>query len=337
MDFRPIERTADAFQQSVTADDIQAICQRVFGAHTRVVSATELGAGMYNNTYRVAVVGQERPVILRVAPAPDRQFRSERQLMRNEYASVPWLTSLAPMMPRVIAPDWSHEVIGRDYMVQSLLDGVPARERLGDYPRSTWPTFFRQMGAIARDVHAVRGPCFGPVAGPAYATWSQAVMASLEDIAADLDSIGLNAADLRKVAAVAAQHHAVLDEITEPRMLSGDLWTVNVMLADGAPDPTITGVLDMDRTWWGDPAADWTIRLARAKVGYRAGRVLGELWGPRLFPRRTMALADLRSPSHRCYSLGAPPPGQRRRRTRHLRRYGRGAGQPELTGPRRRF
>ncbi|WP_411107277.1 hypothetical protein [Streptomyces sp. cmx-4-9] len=32
-----------------------------------------------------------------------------------------------------------------------------------------------------------------------------------------------------------------------------------------APVPTICGVLDMDRTWWGDPEADWTVRMARAK------------------------------------------------------------------------
>ncbi len=267
MDFRPIERAAEAFQQSVAAGEIQAICRRVFGAEA--LSAVELGAGMYNNTYRVSVTGQERPVILRVAPEPVRQFRSERQLMRNEYASVPWLTAIAPLMPRVLAADWSHEVIGRDYMVQTLLDGVPAPDRLGDYPRSTWPGFFRQMGAIARDVHAVRGPSFGPVAGPAYATWSAAVTASLEDIAADLDSAGLDAADVRKIAAVADQHHDVLDEITEPRMLAGDLWTVNVMLDATAPEPTITGVLDMDRTWWGDPAADWTIRMAAAKADER--------------------------------------------------------------------
>ncbi|BCB74520.1 hypothetical protein GCM10022251_74410 [Phytohabitans flavus] len=267
MEFRPIERPPHTFQQSVTAEQIQAICGRVFGTDVRVASATELGGGMYNSTYRVALAGQERPVVLRVAPEPGRQFRSERELMRNEYASLPWLAPLAPLMPRVIAADWSQKVIGRDYMVQSLLDGVPAAKRLGDYPRSTWPGFFRQMGVIARQVHAVCGPHFGPVAGPVYDRWSAAVTASLENIADDLDSVGLDASDLRKVATVASHHHAALDEITEPRMLPGDLWTVNVMLANRATEPTIVGVFDMDRTWWGDPAADWTIRMATAKPG----------------------------------------------------------------------
>ncbi|MEO3891054.1 hypothetical protein [Nonomuraea sp. B5E05] len=50
--------------------------------------------------------------------------------MRNEYATVPHLAKIAPLMPRVIAADWTHEFVGRDYMVQTLLDGVPAAEGL---------------------------------------------------------------------------------------------------------------------------------------------------------------------------------------------------------------
>jgi len=269
MEFRPIMRASGGFQQSVTADAIQQIFRRVYGAQTRVTAAIELGTGMYNNVYRVAVAGQETPDILRVAPEPSRQFRSERQLMRNEYASVPYLTAIAPLMPRVIAADWSHEVIGRDWMVQSLLKGVPAPERLGDYPRVAWPAFFRQLGSIARSVHDVHGPFFGPVNSPGYSSWSEAVIASLEDIADDLDSAGLDSADVRKVAAVALHERAILDEVTEPRLLTGDLWTVNVMLDAEAAEPTVTGVFDMDRTWFGDPAADWTIRMALAKQDER--------------------------------------------------------------------
>ncbi|MET7336488.1 aminoglycoside phosphotransferase family protein [Nonomuraea sp. NPDC005650] len=263
MDFQPIERAADAFQRPVSPDRIQAVCRRVFGRDAR--SAVELGLGAYNSTYRVMVEGRARPVVVRFAPEPAAQFGSERELMRNEYATVPYLAVIAPLMPRVIAADWSHELIGRDYLVQSFLDGVPAPEGLGDYPRTARTTFFRRLGEIARSVHAVRGPAFGPVAGEGHASWSAAVLASLEDIAADLDRCALDAADVREAAALAAERRAVLDEITEPRLLTGDLWTVNVMIARGAPEPLITGVLDLDRTSWGDPAADWTIRMASAK------------------------------------------------------------------------
>ncbi|GAA2231298.1 hypothetical protein GCM10010360_63930 [Streptomyces nogalater] len=265
MDFRPIERGAQAFQQSVTADGIQAVCRRAFGPNALVVSAEELGSGMYNNVYRVRLAGRDRPVVLRVAPEERRQFRSERHLMRNEFACQPWLAPIAHLMPTVIAADWTGQVIGRDWMIQTHLDGVPAPEHLGSYPRATWPPFFRQLGEITRAVHDVRGPQFGPTAGPGYATWSEALLASLEEIAADLDGAGLDSTDLRQVAAVAGRERAVLDEVTEPRLLTGDLWTVNCLLDRAAAEPVITGVLDFDRAWFGAPDADWTIRMATAK------------------------------------------------------------------------
>ncbi|WP_436959886.1 hypothetical protein [Streptomyces sp. SudanB182_2057] len=44
---------------------------------------------MYNNVYRLRLAGRDRLVVLRVAPEERRQFRSERHLMRNEFACQP--------------------------------------------------------------------------------------------------------------------------------------------------------------------------------------------------------------------------------------------------------
>ncbi|MFI2415673.1 phosphotransferase family protein [Streptomyces sp. NPDC018947] len=279
MDFRSISRDPHAFQQPVTPEDIEAIGRRAFGSAAQVTSAVELGGGMYNTTFRIAVDSLEEPVILRIAPTSVQQFSSERELMRNEYATVPYLSPIAGLVPRVLFADWSQEVAGRDWMVQSHLTGVPAPERLGAYPRDLWLGFFAQLGEITARVHAVRGGHFGPVAGPGHGTWSAAVIASLRAIADDLGRVGLDAADVRKVADLAGEHHAVLDEITEARLLTGDLWTVNTMLYPEAPTPVITGVLDLDRTLFGDPAADWTIRMACAKQDERTA--FWDTYGPR--------------------------------------------------------
>ncbi|GAA1332944.1 aminoglycoside phosphotransferase family protein [Pseudonocardia xinjiangensis] len=261
-----VTRLPEAFQRSVSAEQITAMAQRAFGPHAPVVSAVELGNGMYNNTYRVEPAGQA-PVILRVAPEPGRQNRIERELMRNEHASLPYFAPIAHMMPRTLAVDFTHDLIGRDYLFQTMLPGVPAADGLAAYPRSRWTSYFRQMGSIARRVHSVRGPRFGPVAGPGFSTWSAAVIACLEDTAADLDDAGLDATDVRAVAEAAARDRAVLDEIVEPRLLHGDLWTVNVMLDPGATEPTISGVFDHDRASWGDPEADWTVHMAGQRPG----------------------------------------------------------------------
>lgn len=279
MEFRPIERAVDAFQQSVTPGQIEAMCRRAFGSSVHVASAVELGNGMYNNTYRVDL-GENRPVILRVAPEPARQYRIERGLMRNEHASVPFLVPIASMIPRTLAVDFTHEIIGRDYLFQTMLDGVPAPEGIGHYRRPQWTSFFRQMGEIARSIHAVRGERFGPVSGPWFDTWSGAVIAFFADLAADLDDAGLDSADVCEVAAAAHKLKAVLDEVTEPRLLHGDLWTVNVMMEPGAAEPTISGVFDNDRISWGDPESDWTIFMAGKKPGTERD-AFWESYGPR--------------------------------------------------------
>jgi aminoglycoside phosphotransferase (APT) family kinase protein len=302
MQHRSVPRPADSFQQALTPDEIRAVCSRAFGAGGEVVSAEEIGLGMYNTTYRVALADRDRPVVLRAAPAPQRQFLSERQLMRNEYATMPWLGVIASKLPRVLAADWSHEVIARDWMIQTLLDGVPAPSSLTTYAGSTWSGFYRELGAITRAVHAVTGPHFGPVAGPAYPTWSAAVVASLTDIATDLDGAGLDASDVRAVATRAAARPAVLDEVVRPGLLTGDLWTVNVLLREGAPEPTISGLVDFDRTWWGDPAADWTIYMAQSEPGTEQDAFwASDAYGP---PGRSAA-AMWRSHVYRARHLGA--------------------------------
>ncbi|GAA1602666.1 hypothetical protein GCM10009804_68960 [Kribbella hippodromi] len=156
MKLQPVERAPGAFQQSLTPPQIEAVCRRALGLEA--VAAVELGLGGYNSVYRVDLRGRDEPVILRAAPEEAAQFGSERHLMRNEYATLPWLATIAPLLPRVLAVDWSHEVINRDWMIQTCLPGIPAPKHLDTYPRSGRTTFFRQLGTITRAVHAVRGP-----------------------------------------------------------------------------------------------------------------------------------------------------------------------------------
>jgi aminoglycoside phosphotransferase (APT) family kinase protein len=266
VEFRSVERHAAAFQQPVTPEQVLAMCGRAFGDRTQPVSVIEFGLGSYNNTYRVDLAA-DSPVILRVAPEPSRQSRAERTLMRNEHASMPYLAPIASLMPRTLMVDFTHEVIGRDYLFQTMLDGVTAPDRLPDYPRPQWAPFFAQLGTLSRRIHDVRGESFGWVAGTRYARWSEAFRGFLEDVAAAHDQAGLDASDIRETIALAASQPDVFDEITEPRLLHGDLWMTNVMISPTAPEPVVTGLVDCDRSTWADPAADFAIFRISEKPG----------------------------------------------------------------------
>ncbi|HWG22552.1 aminoglycoside phosphotransferase family protein [Actinospica sp.] len=276
MRLESVDRAADAYQRPLTEQQIQSMATRLLG-EVDVVAAVELGDGTYNTTYRVEL--ERGPAcILRVAPEPARQFRSERGFMRSEHAAAPYFAPIATLLPRTLGVDFTHQVIGRDYMFQSFLPGVPAREGLRQYPREAWRPFFRRLGEISKRIHAVRGERFGPVGRPGHPTWSEAVSAMLRDIIADLDDAGLAADDAREVLAIALRGKDILDEVRDPRLLHGDLWTINVMLAEHAPEPTVTGVFDCDRVIWGDPESDWAIYRATRTTGVGSAAERETFW-----------------------------------------------------------
>jgi aminoglycoside phosphotransferase (APT) family kinase protein len=261
-----------AFQQAVPAGTIAAICRRAFGPAATAVGVAEIGVGTWNSTYRVEVAGRG-PVILRVAPAPE---RDGREAMRNEYAAAPYFATLGPLVPRTLYADFTHQLIGRDYMVQEMLPGVPASDGLDAYPDLA--PYFRQLGTITRAIHDVRGARFGPVAAPEFDTWSEALADHFRTFADAYERAGLDAVDVRRILASVDTHRAALDEVREPRLLHGDLWQLNILIDPRASEPTIVGILDYDAASWGDPLADWTIHQVLRREGTEA---FWETYGPR--------------------------------------------------------
>ncbi|MDQ0381775.1 phosphotransferase [Amycolatopsis thermophila] len=125
------------------------MAERAFG--TRPLSAVELSGGLYNTTYRVELPGET--VILRVAPEPGRQYRIERELMRNEHAALPFLAPIGHLVPRTLFADFTREIAGRDHVWQTLLPGRPARE----FPQ--WTGVYRADPCGARRFGVHRSPC----------------------------------------------------------------------------------------------------------------------------------------------------------------------------------
>ncbi len=243
------------------------MCGRVIGKATEVRSAVELGWGSYNTTFRVELAGA--PVVLRVAPSPEAQLRSERHWLRSEYAATAWLVGLGTLVPHLLGADFTHQVIGRDYMLQTLLPGVPAPDKLPTYDRALWPGFFAQLGALTRRVHEVVGESWGPLAAPVDGRWSDALLRSLADSIADLARWSLPSDDVARLCAIVEPNRDRLDHIAgldQPRLLHGDLWTANILLDPAADEPTVVGVVDSERSWWGDPFADWAIYRGDARA-----------------------------------------------------------------------
>jgi aminoglycoside phosphotransferase (APT) family kinase protein len=265
MEYSVIERPPGTFQQPVAREHIVAMCRRAFGEEIRIGSVRELDGGLCNNIYLIRINGMQ-PVILRVAPHPAYQIRSEPSLMRNELACLPFLAPIAPLVPRILMADFTHQIIGRDYMFQTFMEGEQWEQIKDEFTSEEKKALWRQLGAIMKKIHSVQGDIFGKFSRQ-FSSWSPVVINWLTDVIRELDEAHLDTADMRAVCDMAQAQCVLLDEITCSHLLHGDLWLVNILVKRDAGEPKIAAVLDSDGASWGDPTADWTMFLLHINAG----------------------------------------------------------------------
>lgn len=237
--------------------ELDALVRRVLGVP--LASHVELTEGMFNTAYRLTAA-DGRETVLKVAPPPDVPLLThERDIMRTEALAFRLMAARGLPVPEVLL----HE---DGLLLMTALNGVPwsaAREGLSDAEHGA---LRRELGAIVRELHTIRGEVFGYVQGPNAGTWREAFTAMVEAVLGDADRFGVELPDVRP--AFAARAH-LLDEVTEPVLVHFDLWEANIFVADGR----VEGIIDPERALFGDPLAEIaTVALfTELDDDYRAG------------------------------------------------------------------
>ncbi|MGH2514310.1 MAG: phosphotransferase family protein [Ktedonobacterales bacterium] len=262
MDFFSLSHAPGDFQQSLTPDKIRVLAARTFGSTVHVRSARELAGGEYNTIYRIALAGHD-PVILRAAPDAGQWVPwHEEQLMRREHTIQPYFAALGSLLPQTLFIDFTRDLIDRDYLFQTDMPGQQWSEVSQTLRAEEQTPLWRELASIAKTIHVVEGDEFGhPYPGRRFPTWSACMLDWLERAAGDIEHAGLDATESRAILDAARASHTIVDEITRPHLLHGDLWPFNVLIAPGPSGWHITAMLDYDRASWGDPFADWTFHL----------------------------------------------------------------------------
>jgi len=220
------------------------------------------GAGKFSETFDVAGPGGR--YVLRVAPPDDlRQLFYERRMMRQEPAiHARLLAETAVPVPPIVAHDFSRERIDRDWLLMPRLDGAPLSEaRLTGQARRR---ALREWGGYIAEVHGVADPagrfgylgehdCMAP-----RATWAEAFGVMYRKELDDIVACGVYDAPTAEAAhGLLEDHLAAFERYDTPRLLHGDIWVTNLLVAD---DGEVTGVLDFDRACWGD--VEWDLAIA---------------------------------------------------------------------------
>ncbi|MFF7980703.1 phosphotransferase family protein [Streptomyces sp. NPDC007901] len=243
-------------KRQLSAPELDALLRAATGVGCRLEA--ELTDGWFNTAYRVRF-DDGRPAVVKLAPpAGAPVLRYERGIMATE--AMVYRRLAAPADTAVPTPALLHS--GADFLAVSVLEGTPWDKAAEHLPPATAAALRHELGAITARLHTITSEDgrFGypaPEADLSAADWPTAFTAMVEAILEDAErwrsDLGVSAAGIR---ALVAEGGRALDEVTEPRLVHFDLWPGNIFVDHARDGARITGLIDHERAFWGDPAAE---------------------------------------------------------------------------------
>jgi aminoglycoside phosphotransferase (APT) family kinase protein len=246
----------------LTVDQITAILVRCFGSGAHLFGIKEFGGGTFNETYLIEISEKER-VVLRIAPPADPDtYWDDVALMRREHNTLPFFASIATFTPKTVLTDFTHQIVERDYVLQTFMEG----DRWSDIEDELTPEdnidLWRQCGEIVQQIHVTTGEKYGyPYPGRSFENWHDVVLDRFSRIAQSLKDYQADISHFSAIFDLVRSAQSVFNDVHTPCLLHGDLWTFNLLVTRKHGRPLISGVLDTERAWWGDPLADWIMFL----------------------------------------------------------------------------
>jgi aminoglycoside phosphotransferase (APT) family kinase protein len=212
---------------------------------------SELGHGWFSVVYQMRLA-DGRAVVLKIAPPPAVEVMTyEQGAMAIELAALRLITERTGVaVPAVEFADQSHELCNADYFFMPYVDADNLGIVKGELPAADLDRLHEALGAANRELNSIRGPWFGPLAGPGDPSWRIAFTRMVEDVLQDGERRHVDLGwDYDVIREVVAGNSVSLDEATDPAYVEWDLWDSNVMIRDGA----IVAIIDHERAFYGDP------------------------------------------------------------------------------------
>ena len=252
----------------LTIDQITAILERCLGSGAHSLGIKEFEGGTFNETYLIDISDREK-VVLRVAPPPvPHMYWDDVALLRREHTILPFFASIATFTPKTLLVDFTHQIVGRDYVLQTVLEGDRWSDIEDELTEEENVDLWRQCGEIVKRIHQTPGEQFGyPYPGQTFANWHDVILDRFSRIAQSLKENQADISHFSTIFDLVASDVSVFNDVRRPCLLHGDLWTFNLLVARKDGRPLISGVLDTERAWWGDPLADWIMFLLSIRSG----------------------------------------------------------------------
>ena len=247
--------------QTLSEEELRAVALRYFGE--RLSGWELLRGGLFNTTYRLDMT--DRSIILRLGPVHREVLLPyERYLMASEPVIQELMRSRGVPTSKTLLLDLDRKVLDRDIAIVEPIAGVsmtsvemdPAQER----------DACRKAGALTRAIHAISandlpdppGRPFGRTSlvlnGKGSSSWREAMLCEIRQWAELAEAVTLFSCEtIERCIRCFEVLSYVFEDITEPRLVHGDLWYGNILVDENG---TLRAIIDNDRSFFGDPDFD---------------------------------------------------------------------------------
>lgn len=212
-----------------------------------------MDAGEFNAVYSVTADGMEYAIKIAPKEGP-RVLTYEKDMMRSEvfwYSQIKEYTDIP--IPKIYYSDFSRKEIPADFFIMEKLNAkLLSTVKLSEEEKNDVD---RRTAIMAAQIHKVKNDRYGYVQNGLYDNWYSAIRSMTENLISDCRRAGRKTPKGEKLLSYIDKYKDVLSK-APCAMVNFDLGPYNIMVG-GSGDSAKYYWIDPERTFWGDPIADF--------------------------------------------------------------------------------
>ena len=245
----------------LSEEKIRELVKIHFGEEKKVTSIQELTGGMFSAVYFIETEGEPSRMVLKVGVIPGTPLLTyERDVMPTEVACLQMLREQTSVpVPQIYAYDFSKTHIESNYFFMEFMEGTvlsAVSKKLADEDTKQ---IRRELADVLVQTHSVKGSYFGYFTEEKekqFATWKEAFYQMVGMVLEDSRKRGKKLPYDRIKRALQA-HGDCLNTPKIPALVNFDCHEGNIFVKQSADGWHISGIVDLERAFWGDPIGDF--------------------------------------------------------------------------------